>query len=335
MKLNLIRQTQYSLLLNLVLLITFWAATFPAYADVNEKVPTFRGSTRYTTSSQIQELADERRLVVKNASSERDELEHVGRASLVGGRFQRKGGDQDDEQFVDSAAESRKRHTNLNTIQNEPLRAIADSHENPHAPLHPLEFGAVDGEEAPDVLNILRAVLGDHPALEALRRGIPEEMESIINVNANALTQGAQVQDFSSTGLDQSEYRLREVCAHNRYTLIEFWASWCAPCRVETPHIIDNYKAYNPKGFEVFAFSLDDDRDAWAKASQEDGIPWINTSDLKSFDSPIIEQFGIDFIPTNFLLDSKGVIVATDLRGEALKNTLAKLLGGGSPQGTR
>lgn len=245
----------------------------------------------------------------------------------------RKDIEEGDERYEELTAESWKRYAQLYVIRNAALRAAAESNEDPQARLHALEFGALGGEETLEMLDQLQAGLGDHPALAALRRQAAHGMETATSVNENALPQGAQVKDFSSTGLNGIEYHLSEARAHNQYTLIEFWASWCAPCRTETPHIIASYRTYKPKGFEVFAFSLDHDRDDWATASEEDGIPWINTSDLKVYDSPVTEQFGINAIPTNFLLDSDGVIVATNLLGEALNEKLAELIDGVAPPG--
>lgn len=111
-----------------------------------------------------------------------------------------------------------------------------------------------------------------------------------------------------------------------KYTLIEFWASWCAPCRQENPNIIKAYNIYKSKGFEVLGVSLDDDKEDWQKAIKDDKLPWTHVSDLKGWQSTIATLYGVKFVPINFLLDKEGKIIARSLRGQGLIRKLGELL---------
>ena len=105
--------------------------------------------------------------------------------------------------------------------------------------------------------------------------------------------------------------------------LIEFWASWCAPCRAEAPTLKRAYEQFHPKGFEIYAVSLDDKKEAWLKAIVEDDLPWPQVSDLKGFNSEAAKSYQIRAIPQNILVDEQGTIIAKNLRGISLLDTLA------------
>ncbi|GGH61801.1 thiol-disulfide isomerase/thioredoxin [Filimonas zeae] len=111
-----------------------------------------------------------------------------------------------------------------------------------------------------------------------------------------------------------------------KYTLIDFWASWCGPCRRENPNVVQAYRKYHDKGFDIISISLDDKKDAWMKAIYKDSLTWTHVSDLNGWKNAAAQQYGIRSVPTSVLVDKNGKIVAKDLRGEALHKELEKLL---------
>ncbi|HEY1201305.1 MAG TPA: redoxin domain-containing protein [Niastella sp.] len=112
-----------------------------------------------------------------------------------------------------------------------------------------------------------------------------------------------------------------------KYVLVDFWASWCGPCRQENPHVVKAFTQYKDKGFTVLGVSLDkeDKKDAWLGAIHKDGLTWTHVSDLKFWDNAVAKLYGINAIPQNFLLDPKGTIIATNVRGEELNKKLAEI----------
>jgi peroxiredoxin len=110
------------------------------------------------------------------------------------------------------------------------------------------------------------------------------------------------------------------------YVLIDFWASWCGPCRRENPNIVKVYNEYKDKGFDVFGVSLDKEKEAWLKGIADDKLTWTHVSDILFWDSAPAKLYGVRAIPANFLVDKDGIIVAKNIRGENLGKTLAELL---------
>lgn len=112
-----------------------------------------------------------------------------------------------------------------------------------------------------------------------------------------------------------------------QYVLIDFWASWCGPCRRENPNVKKVYDKYHEKGFEILGVSLDKAMQPWLNAIGQDGLEWRHVSDLKFWSSPVVAEYQVTGIPHTVLVDPKGIIVAKNLRGEALDLKLAQLLG--------
>ncbi|MEG0789617.1 MAG: TlpA disulfide reductase family protein [Alistipes sp.] len=112
----------------------------------------------------------------------------------------------------------------------------------------------------------------------------------------------------------------------NKYILIDFWASWCNPCMGEVPVLVKTYTEFHKKGFEIYGVSFDKDKAKWQAAVTDKAMNWIQVSDLNGFDNPAAKEYAVTGIPSNFLVDAQGKIIATDLRGEALYEKIAELL---------
>lgn len=114
---------------------------------------------------------------------------------------------------------------------------------------------------------------------------------------------------------------------HGKYVLLDFWASWCAPCRAANPTLINVYKQFHSKGLQVVQVSLDNNKNQWLQAIEKDELqPWIHVSDLKYWDSPVAKLYGVQAIPSNFLIDPDGKIIAQNLQGDDLFHTLEQII---------
>jgi len=133
--------------------------------------------------------------------------------------------------------------------------------------------------------------------------------------------------DFTLNDPDGNPVSLSSVVAKNKYVLVDFWASWCMPCRAENPNVVKAYNKYHDKGFTVFGVSFDKDHDQWVDAIKKDGLVWTQVSDLKYWGSEAGKLYGIMSIPHNVLIGPDGKIVAENLRGQALQDKLEELLG--------
>ena len=143
---------------------------------------------------------------------------------------------------------------------------------------------------------------------------------------ATATSIGAIAPDLAFPDPDGNIRKLSDL--RGKVVLLDFWASWCRPCRGENPHVVAMYQKYHDKGFEVFSVSLDRDKESWKRAIAADGLVWPNhVSDLKYWSSEAARTYGVSSIPSTFLLDQNGRIIAKNLRGEALSNALKQLFG--------
>lgn len=127
--------------------------------------------------------------------------------------------------------------------------------------------------------------------------------------------------DFTLPDAKGNEFKLSSL--RGKYVLVDFWASWCVPCRAENPFLLKAYAELKDKNFEIVGVSLDDKRQSWLQAVEADKLPWTQVSDVKGFKTEIALRFGISAIPQNVLIDPNGKVIAKDLRGEDVNKKIA------------
>jgi peroxiredoxin len=136
---------------------------------------------------------------------------------------------------------------------------------------------------------------------------------------------GTEAMDFTQNDPEGKPISLSSF--RGKYVLIDFWASWCKPCRVENPNVVKAYNKFSSKNFTVFGVSLDREKEPWIKAIEKDGLVWPQVSDLQFWQNSAAVLYRVQGIPQNFLIDPNGKIVAKNLRGEELEAKLCELLG--------
>ena len=185
-----------------------------------------------------------------------------------------------------------------------------------------IRLRAIQAKEAQEMY------LGISESLKSTRLG--KQLEMLVN-NAVALSQqkkidvGDKAENFSAPTPTGRELSLNE--ARGKVTIIDFWASWCKPCRMENPNVVKVYNKYHEKGLNIIGVSLDKKKEAWLKAIQDDNLQWSHVSNLQFWQEPIAQAYGVRSIPATFILDEDGNVIAKNLRGPALEEKIAELLG--------
>ncbi len=144
------------------------------------------------------------------------------------------------------------------------------------------------------------------------------------STQAEELGEGTAAPDFSALTPEGTSFTLSSL--KGKYILIDFWASWCAPCRQENPNVVTAYQQHKSKNFAIVGVSLDSSKEKWTEAIAKDGLTWLHVSELKGWGSAIARNYQVNSIPTNFLLDPNGNIIAKNLRGQALIQKLNEVV---------
>lgn len=165
-----------------------------------------------------------------------------------------------------------------------------------------------------------------HPYVKEIKRRM-EESEAMRDESDDRKQSviGQKFLDLEEAAPDGTMHKLSEYVGRGNWVLVDFWASWCGPCKAEMPNVVAAYQKYHDKGFDIVGLSFDQDKDAWVKAITDWEMPWIHLSDLKYWNTVASDVYSVDAIPDNLLIDPQGIIVARGLRGAALEARLAEI----------
>lgn len=226
----------------------------------------------------------------------------------------------------DSAAEAlQTKNDQAITGLNNMLKSFINNTGSPSAALYALGIASqtIPGEEIKSMVDASAKKFPEHAGLARIKTLLavkaPEQPANNTYALLNKQAPDLTMNDVNGKPVSISDFK-------GKYVLIDFWASWCGPCRQENPNVVAAYNQFKNKNFTILGVSLDEDKAAWQKAIAKDNLTWSHMSDLKQWESAAVQTYGFDGIPFNVLVDPTGKIIASSLRGEELNNKLAEVL---------
>ena len=175
----------------------------------------------------------------------------------------------------------------------------------------------MDDKDLIEITDNIGEAFKSHPSIERIQK--------IAEVR-KAVAVGKKFTDFEMANAKGETHKLSEYVGNGKVVLIDFWASWCPPCRAEMPSLVKAYKTYKNKGFEIVGISLDSKADAWEKGVKDLNITWTQLSDLKGWKNEGAALYGVNSIPHTILVDKDGTIIAKNLHGQELEDKIKEVL---------
>ena len=152
--------------------------------------------------------------------------------------------------------------------------------------------------------------------------GVGKNIASLLSQYEDPIEVGEIAPDFTAPGIDGSNITLSKITESNTVTLLDFWAAWCRPCRVENPNLVRLYKKYSKNGFDILGVSLDRTKEQWEQAIEDDDLPWTQVSNLSFWNDPVARRYSIRAIPQSYLIDNSGTVIGKNLRGNDLEERI-------------
>ncbi len=224
-------------------------------------------------------------------------------------------GSGDEEKAAGLMQQVEEMYESTNTLQKEFIQENPGSYAAPYF-LSRIQHG-MEPEELDDLITALDPALEKVPVIVTLK----ERVEKLKSVSV-----GKIAPDFTMNDVDGNPVKFSDVYKQHEYTLLDFWAAWCPPCRAENPNIVAAFNQYKDKGFSVFGVSLDRERDAWLKAIDDDQLTWLHVSDLSYWNNAAAQLYAVNSIPSSLIVDKTGKIIAKNKRDKELFETLSELL---------
>lgn len=300
--------------------IEYPTITYLVTPGKREQAVIFLENSEITLSGHIDSLA---KVIVKGSKTQDEYLTFLAKVSPLREKYETRIKDYQSAKNDNDNARISKYTKELSEISGKLLVVQKDFiKNNPGSFVVPVIFyniaGALTTQETDNILKSLNSEVAKTWEVLTIKER---------NIALKAVDVGKKAPDFTLNDMNGNPVSLSSKTG-SKLLLIDFWASWCAPCRKENPNLVKVYKRFKEQGFEILGVSLDRTREEWAKAVTADSLIWTQVSDLQYFNSKVAGLYSVTAIPSNFLLDQNGIIIAKNLRGEELKNVVMKHLGG-------